>query len=358
MEHADGKKPGGARPASPLPPGRQPETVLPVVTPGSPRRWGRYDITAEIARGAMGAVYRAKDLRRAGQEIALKVLLQGRAEGEDLERFKREARSLARLAHPSIVRVYDFGINEGCPFITMDFVAGTTLESLLTDGDLPLARGLVILEEVARAVDHAHGRGVVHRDLKPANVLIGADGRARITDFGLAKILGENVTLTRAGDMIGTPLYMSPEQVRGELTAIGPSCDVWSLGVTIYLLLTREQPFGGKTVEQVAKRVLEQEPKPPRSIRADVAPDLERICLTALQKDPRKRYQSAGELARDLSNYLHGRPVLAGRVTLAVRARRAWRAAKLKIGLVGALILAIGLGIGVGLLIAWSVRPR
>jgi serine/threonine protein kinase len=310
---------------------------------GLGRTWGRYEILGEVARGAMGAVYRARDTRRGGQEVALKVLLQGsRAEGEDLERFKREARSLARLAHPSIVRVYDYGVHEGCPFLTMDFVAGTTLESILKDGGLPIERGLVILEEVARAVDHAHSRGVVHRDLKPSNVLIGADGRARITDFGLAKILDEGHNLTRTGDLIGTPLYMSPEQIRGDLAALGASADVWSLGVTLYTLLVGVQPFGAKTVEAVARRVLDEEPVPPEKLKPEIAKDLSRICVTALAKDPNRRYQSAGEFASDLRLYLHGKPVLAGRVTPLLRLRRWGRALRLlRFGSGAALALAV-----------------
>ncbi|MBI3724994.1 protein kinase, partial [bacterium] len=258
-----------------------------------------------------------------------------------MERFKREARSLARLAHPSIVRVYDYGVQEGCPFLTMDFVAGTTLESILRGGGLPIERGLVILEEVAEAVDHAHSRGVVHRDLKPANVLIGADGRARITDFGLAKILDEGASLTRSGDLIGTPLYMSPEQVSGDLSALGPSSDVWSLGVTLYLLLTGEQPFGAKTIDEVSKKVLHEEPVPPRKLRPEISEELEKVCAAALAKDPKRRYQSAGELSRDLSNYLHGKPVLAGRVTTGVRARRFARAVQLRLGLRAVLLFLL-----------------
>jgi predicted Ser/Thr protein kinase len=329
----------------PQPPASSTNAVLPAVG----RTWGPYEILIKVASGAMGAVYRAKDLRRGGQEVALKVLLQGnKADLEDVERFQREARSLKRLNHPAIVRFYDYGVHEGCPFVAMDFVAGTTFESIMTGGSLPIEKGIVILEEVARAVDHAHSHGVVHRDLKPANVLIGADGRARITDFGLAKILDEGTNLTRSGDLIGTPLYMSPEQIRGDLAALGPSSDVWSLGVTLYLLLTGQQPFGAKTIDEVALRVKNEEPIPPRKLKPELAPELEQIVLAALTKDPRQRYQSAGEFSNDLRSYLHGKPVLAGRVTLKIRLRRFARSVKLRlgirplIGMVLALLLAFG----------------
>jgi len=325
--------------AQPSPP--PPAPILPTVPPALVpqgralvgRSWGSYEVLTEVARGAMGAIYRARDKRRGGQEVALKVLLQGdKADPEDVERFKREARALQKLSHPAIVRFYEYGVHEGCPFVTMDFVAGTTLESIIQGGGLSIDKGLVILEQVARAVDHAHSKGVVHRDLKPANVLIGNDNLARVTDFGLARILEEGARLTRSGDLIGTPLYMSPEQIRGDLTALGPSSDVWSLGVTLYLLLTGEQPFGAQTIEDVAKRVKGQEPVPPRTLKPElrIHEDLEKICLTALQKDPKKRYQSAGEFANDLRAYLHGKPVLAGRVTLGMRVRRFYRSLRLR----------------------------
>jgi hypothetical protein len=326
-----------AQPAPPPPPATILPTVPPALVPQGRalvgRSWGSYEVLTEVARGAMGAIYRARDKRRGGQEVALKVLLQGdKADPEDVERFKREARALQKLSHPAIVRFYEYGVHEGCPFVTMDFVAGTTLESIIQGGGLSIDKGLVILEQVARAVDHAHSKGVVHRDLKPANVLIGNDNLARVTDFGLARILEEGGRLTRSGDLIGTPLYMSPEQIRGDLTALGPSSDVWSLGVTLYLLLTGEQPFGAQTIEDVAKRVKGQEPVPPRTLKPElrIHEDLEKICLTALQKDPKKRYQSAGEFANDLRAYLHGKPVLAGRVTVGMRLRRFYRSLRLR----------------------------
>ncbi len=356
------KRPTGR--LGPPPPALGPVPILPkpgsnVPTTPSGRvvgqTWGSYEVLNEVARGAMGAIYRARDKRRGGQEVALKVLLQGSAaEAEDLERFKREAHALQKLNHPGIVRFYEYGVHEGCPYVTMDFVAGTTLESIVEGGGLSIDKGLVILEQVARAVDHAHSRGVVHRDLKPANVLIGNDNLARVTDFGLARILEEGARLTRSGDLIGTPLYMSPEQIRGDLTALGPSSDVWSLGVTLYLLLTGEQPFGAKTIEQVAKRVKNEDPVPPSKVRPErsIHEDLERICLAALTKDPKLRYQSAGEFANDLRAYLHGKPVLAGRVTVGVRLHRFYRRLRLRplrvFGAIAIVLAASGAATGLG----------
>jgi len=291
--------------------------------------WAHFEVEDEIARGNMGAVFRARDRQAGGREVALKVLLLGRTDAEHLERFKREARSLARLAHRGIVAVHTYGVHHGVPFLTMDFVPGASLQELIDDGALSPAQAAHLLGQVARAIDHAHSRGVVHRDLKPANVLIGSDGLPRITDFGLAKITDGSITITQDGDLVGTPVYMSPEQIQGDLSALGPSSDVWALGVMSYLMLTGLLPFGGRTVDEVGRRVVQDEPRPPRELVPEVPEELERICLAALEKDPRVRYQSAGEMARDLEAFLHGRPVLAGRVTLAVRARRAGRFVRL-----------------------------
>jgi hypothetical protein len=312
------------------------------------QRWAHFDVAQEVARGNMGVVFRARDVRDQ-RDVALKVLIVGHDDREANERFKREARSLARLSSRHIVRVHSYGVHEGVPFLTMDFVPGTTLQELLDRGALTLNRAVDLLTRIADAMDHAHSRGVLHRDLKPANVLMGADGEPRITDFGLARLDDASASLSQDGDLIGTPVYMAPEQVHGDLRALGPSTDVWALGVMLYVALTGVLPFRGKTVEEVGKRVTTEQPQPPRALRPDLPADLEQVCLTALQKDWRKRYQSAGELARDLEAYLRGRPILAGRVTPAVRARRALRAARLHAGAVAIVLGTVVLGAGVGL---------
>ena len=319
------------------------------------QRWGQFQVLAEVARGNMGVVYRARDER--GRDVALKVLLGHRADRESNERFQREARTLARLAHRAIVRVEAWGVHQGLPWMALEFVPGTNLQELLDGGPLPLSRALDLLAQVAAAIDHAHSRGVVHRDLKPANVLVGPDGAPRITDFGLARLSDASRSLTQEGDLVGTPVFMSPEQVKGEIRALGPSTDVWALGVILYLLLARQLPFRGSSIEEVGRRVMHEEPTPPRQLNPDVAEDLERICLCALHKDPRARYQSAGELARDLDAFLHGRPVLAGRVTLAVRARRAGRAARLHQGALLIALAGAALVGGLGLGLRWRVFP-
>ncbi|RMG16957.1 MAG: serine/threonine protein kinase [Planctomycetota bacterium] len=306
--------------------------------PRAGQRWGPFEVVREIARGNMGVVFQARDER--GRDVALKVLLIHHDEDASA-RFQREARSLARLSHPTIVSIHDVGVLEGIPYLTMDYVPGTTLHDLLARSALPLSRSVVLLAQIARGVDHAHSRGVLHRDLKPANVLIGPDGAPRITDFGLARISDASASLTNEGDIVGTPVFMSPEQIQGNLAQLGPPTDVWALGVTLYLMLTGSLPFAGRTVDEVSRAVIESEPAPPGALSSDVPEDLERICMTALDKDPRRRYRTAGEMARDLEAYLRGAPVLAGEVTLGVRARRLARFARLHPGAVAGAVASV-----------------
>jgi tetratricopeptide (TPR) repeat protein len=292
--------------------------------PSEGQLWAHFEIRSEIARGNMGVVYRAFDTRTR-QEVALKILVGGHDNPDSVERFKREAKSLARLSHPNIVCVHSYGVQLELPFLTMDYVPGTTLQELLNRGALPLARAVDLLARMARGLDHVHSRGVLHRDVKPANVLIGSDGQPRITDFGLAKLSDASLSLTQDGDIIGTPVFMSPEQIQGQQKLVGPSTDVWALGVILYVMLTNELPFRGRTVDTVSQAVVQMEPTLPRELSPGVPEDLERICLATLKKDARERYRSAGELARDLEAYLRGGQVLAGIVTPAVRLRRAAR---------------------------------
>lgn len=320
-----------------------------MIGPREGSRWAHYEIRHEIARGNMGVVFRALDTKT-GRDVALKLLVAGHSDPDAAERFRREAKSLARLDHPNVVGVHSYGVQESLPFMAMDFVAGTTLHELLERGALTTSRAVALLADVARGLDHAHAHGVLHRDVKPANILIGSDGRARLTDFGLAKLSDASLSLTHEGDIIGTPVFMSPEQITGDVRATGPGLDVWALGVILYVVLTRGLPFRGKTVEEVSDAVVRLDPPAPSELEPSVPPDLERICLCALKKDHRQRYRSANELARDLDAYLRGGQVLAGTVTPAVRARRAARFLRLHAGAVIALsagVLLIGAAVGV-----------
>lgn len=311
-----------------------------MIGPREGSRWAHYEIRHEIARGNMGVVFRALDTKT-GRDVALKLLVAGHTDPDAAERFRREAKSLARLDHPNVVGVHSYGVQESLPFMAMDFVAGTTLHELLERGALTTSRAVALLADVARGLDHAHAHGVLHRDVKPANILIGSDGRARLTDFGLAKLSDASLSLTHEGDIIGTPVFMSPEQITGDVRATGPGLDVWALGVILYVVLTRGLPFRGRTVEEVSDAVVRLDPQPPSEVEPSVPPDLERICLCALQKDHRQRYRSANELARDLDAFLRGGQVLAGTVTAGVRARRIARF--LRLHAVAVIALSAGL---------------
>ncbi len=290
---------------------------------GLPRRFGDYTLLKELGRGGMGVVYQARQ-ESLGRVVALKMVLRGEfASSSDLARFRIEAQSAARLDHPGIVPVYEVGEHEGQPFFTMKLVEGTTLSQRLALGPLPPREAAELLAEVARAVDHAHQQGVLHRDLKPSNILIDQQGRAHVSDFGLAKrvtAVGEargdaaghqGETLTRTGAIVGTPSYMAPEQATGGRGPIGPASDVFSLGTVLYQMLTGRPPFQAATPVDTVLLLLEQDPLPPRLLNARADRELEMIALRCLQKLPSLRYPTAGALADDLEAYLQGEPISA-----------------------------------------------
>jgi len=291
-----------------------------------PVRIGAYEVLRELARGGMGAVYVARhtDLER---EVAIKVLLQADAPATHVERFLREARATARLRHPNVVPVHELGEEGGRSFIVMDLVPGESLAARVRrEGPLDLDEAARLGEGMARGVAHAHTQGVLHRDLKPANVLLSPQGEPLVTDFGLARLADED-RLTRTGVLLGTPNYMPPEQADGSST--DERSDVYSLGATIYELVTGEPPFTADTVIKVVHAVIKNPPPPPSSLRADASPDLETILLKALEKDPADRYATAADLADDLARLRAGEPIAArppSRTTLARRWLRRRRA--------------------------------
>ncbi|MGE0708752.1 MAG: serine/threonine-protein kinase [Planctomycetota bacterium] len=292
---------------------------------------GPYVAESELGRGGMGAVYAGRDAR-SGRRVAIKVL--ARVEDERLrERFRREALALGRLSHPGIVRVLDAGLEAAHPWLVMELVEGETLaQRVERAGPLEPRAAAQVALEVARALAHAHRHQLLHRDVKPENVLLAADGRAVLADFGLVKGTGPEATrLTATGHTVGTPVYMPPEQVRSERGGVDPRSDVYALGATLYASLTGAAPFEGDNLMAVIASVLEQAPRPPGQLRPGLDPALERLCLRCLEKDPGQRPASAEALAAELEAWL----------TRPARAPRAGRRAALVLVplLVGAALL-------------------
>jgi serine/threonine protein kinase len=266
---------------------------------------GRYEILGELGRGAMGIVYRATD-PVIGRTVAVKTIrLSEEGTGLDrtelLSRFKTEARAAGLLAHPNIVVVYDAGEENGLFYITMELIEGKSLQSLLDFGHgFPVPRILRILEQTCSALQFAHERNVIHRDIKPANLMLTADDTVKITDFGTAKIL-QFGTVQQTTHVMGTPSYMSPEQVKGR--PVDGRSDIFSLGVMLYEMLTGEKPFPGQSITTVIYKIVNEQPIPPRQLNPSIHPGLNDIVMRALAKEPDDRYQTCRELQDDLKNY-------------------------------------------------------
>ena len=276
-----------------------------------PVQFGEYELLEEIGRGGMGIVYRAvqKSLQRV---VAVKMLLRrDLASQADLSRFRSEAEAAAQLDHPGIVSIFEVGEHDGHPFYSMRYIEGTTLSKRLEAGPIPPREGARILLRVAEAVQAAHARGVLHRDLKPSNILIDLAGKPHVSDFGLAKRLEGNQTMTHTGAILGTPCYMSPEQAAGSRGDVGPVSDVWSLGAILYQVLVDRPPFQASSPMATLLAVLEVDPPLPRSINGQVNRDLEMIALKTLQKPQDLRYASAADLANDLRAFLASEPIAA-----------------------------------------------
>lgn len=266
---------------------------------------GRYEISGELGRGAMGVVYKAMD-PVIGRTVAVKTIRlseegTGLSRPELLVRFQTEARAAGLLAHPNIVVVFDAGEEDGIYFLTMELVEGKSLQALLDSGQaFPLPRVLRILEQTCNALQFAHERNVVHRDIKPANLMLTADDTVKITDFGTAKIL-QFGTVQQTAHVMGTPSHMSPEQVKGR--AVDGRSDIFSLGVMLYEMVTGEKPFPGQNITTVIYKIVNEEPIPPRQIDPSIHPGISAVILKALTKDPDYRYQSCREMLDDLKNF-------------------------------------------------------
>jgi serine/threonine protein kinase len=270
-----------------------------------------YEILAELGRGGMGVVYKAKQVA-ARRLVALKMIRDGVLAGpEQRVRFRIEAEAAARCQHPNLVRIYEVGEHAGLHYFSMELAEGGSLTKSVAGRQLPQAEAARLVQTLAEAVGYAHDKKIVHRDLKPANVVLTADGRPLITDFGLAKRLDSDTALTGSAAVLGTAGYMAPEQAAGQARHVGPAADVYALGAILYELLTGQPPFRAESWETAVRQVLHEEPTPPGRLRPDLATDLENVCLKCLEKEPGQRYAGARGLAEDLGRFLAGQSVLA-----------------------------------------------
>jgi tetratricopeptide (TPR) repeat protein/tRNA A-37 threonylcarbamoyl transferase component Bud32 len=308
------------------------------VSPWKPASFGDYELVAEIGRGGKGVVYEARQISL-NRTVALKMVRIDQL-GEDIERrrLRNEAETAARLDHPCVLPVYDVGERDGQLYFSMKLLPGGSLADRLAEFKAQPRRAAEVVAVVARAIHHAHQRGVLHRDLKPSNILLDAEGQPHIGDFGLARRLEGDSDLTQTGAILGTPSYMAPEQTVGDRNGVTTAADVYGLGGILYALLTGRPPFVASSVFETMMQVREQAPLSPERRNPRVDRDLATICLKCLQKVPSQRYESALAVAEDLERYLAGQPIVARPVGVS---KRTWLWARRQPAAAALVVLAV-----------------
>jgi TolB-like protein/tRNA A-37 threonylcarbamoyl transferase component Bud32 len=283
---------------------------------------GDYELLEEIGRGGQGVVFRARQ-KSLNRIVALKVISLGQwASQAHVKRFRREAEAAASLDHPSIVPIYEVGERDGQCYFSMKFVEGGQLDEVVNRAPMSIRRAAESIAKVARTVHYAHEHGILHRDIKPGNILLDAKGEPHLTDFGLARLVETESTMTRTLEVLGTPSYMSPEQAMGNNSVVSSVTDVYGLGAVFYQLLTGQPPFAGGATYETIKLLLDTEPKQPRLLNPKIDRDLSTICLKCLEKDPKRRYSSALALAEDLERWLKHEPIHARHTGVFTRSRK------------------------------------
>jgi TolB-like protein/Tfp pilus assembly protein PilF len=315
-----------------------------------PMHFGDYELQEEIGRGGQGIVYRARQ-KSLNRTVALKIIALGHwATARHLKRFRLEAEAAASLNHPSIVPIHEVGERDGCCYFSMNLIEGGQLDEVVRREAISIRRAAELIAKLARTVHYAHEHGILHRDIKPGNILLDKEGEPHLTDFGLARLVETESTVTRTTEVLGTPSYMAPEQASGNNVALTSATDTYGLGAVLYHLLTGCPPFAGGTTYETVRLVLETDPRQPRLLNPKVNRDLSTICLKCLQKDPQRRYASALALAEDLERWLKHEPIQARRTGLFARGKK-WVRRKPAIAAVITLSLALIATVGV---IVWK----
>src|SRR5262249_38492676 len=283
---------------------------------------GDYELLDEVGRGGQGVVFRARQ-KSLNRIVALKVIGLGQwATQAHLKRFRLEAEAAASLDHPCIVPIYEVGESDGRCYFSMKFVEGGQLDEVVKRAPLSIRQAVELITKIARTVHYAHEHGILHRDIKPGNILVDAKREPNLTDFGLARLVESESTVTRTVEVLGTPSYMAPEQATGNNNKLTSATDVYGLGAVLYQLLTKHPPFAGGTTYETIKLLLETEPRQPRLWNRKVDRDLSTICLKCLEKDPQGRYPSALALAEDLERWLKYQPIQARSTGVLTRGRK------------------------------------